>query len=210
MSDQKIVKIMLAIRHTLKGGPAEFGGDLPGGVIGKVGRDRITAMKFPVYINSARFDAFGSGCLRTHQCLFHLVVDHELQAVSHDALFNMGSDELFNGWIEKGLRDAAAEMGTLFLGVLKILGGEKFEKTAFVIAGDIKNAFSVMKYDIGLGFFHSPTIEMAAWSFDNNVELSLKEDEGVVFVQLEDGSVHYYGTWLSGDDIPDPGDDFEK
>jgi len=201
---------MLAIRHTLKGGPAEFGGDLPGLVIGKVGRDRISAMELPNYIRSARTDMFGSGCTRTHQCLFHLVVDHELQAVAHDPLFNMGSDDLFNGWIERGLRDAANKAGTLFKGAKAMFDEKEFAKLAGNAAKDIENAFSVMEYHVGLGFFHSPTIEMAAWSFNNNAELKLMEDEGAIFVELEDGTVHYYGTWVSGEEIPDTGDDFKK
>ncbi len=209
MSKSKIAKVLLAIRHTEKGGIGENGKELSGTVIGPTGRKRLNSIILPRQTKHNGVHLFGSGCMRTHQCLVTLILTNNLLGMSHDPLFALGTDEMFNSWIANGFRDAVKETGSNFLGVKKMFG-EQFPEEAKKVADDITFAFSTMDEgnDYALGLFHNPTIEMAAWYFDNSAELNLKEDEGVIFVQLEDGSIRYHGPWFSGDALPNIGDVF--
>ncbi|MFA6553862.1 MAG: hypothetical protein WCT27_05570 [Patescibacteria group bacterium] len=201
----KIQKVLLAIRHTKKGGVSETNpsDQLSDSYIGTTGRACIQAIELPYDIKQQRIDLFGSGVCRTHQELTALILVNELDGEAHDPLLNMGNDTMFNAWMAAGLKDAVKETGSNIRGLEKVLGPEAFKQACEACADDIRKAISVMTYDYSLGVFHTPTIEMAAHALSMDYPATLAEDKGIVFVLYEDGSVSAYGTWSSGDPIPE-------
>lgn len=201
----KITKVLLAIRHTKKGGPSEFdpATKLPDDYVGKIGRDCIKAIELPYQITDERIDIFGSGTARTHQELTCLAMEIGLSGNTHDPLFGMGTDTMFADWMAAGLKQAALEAGSNISGLNRIFTESAFVNACEACAAEIRNAFGVMEYSYGLGVFHTPTIEMAGHALGMPFPDSLAEDTGLIFVQYEDGSVVCTGAWKSGDEIPE-------
>lgn len=200
----KIQKVLLAIRHTKKGGPSEFdpATNLPDSYIGATGRECIKAIKLPSEFTDYHVDLFGSGIARTHQELVSLTAINCLDSEVHDPLLNMGTDELFTAWMAGGLKQAATDAGSNIKGLEKILCGEAFYRACRACADDILKAMQSMHFAFGLGVFHTPTIEMAAHAMKHAYSANLAEDTGMIFVLDEGMAVHYYGPWSSGDPIP--------
>ncbi len=206
-----IEKVFLAIRHTIKGGQEEIGGgELDSNFIGDTGREAVCRLELPRIFCRGRLmlDFFGSGLTRTWQHLLELVLNFRLSGHSHDPLFNMGNEELFAEWEEKGLIQAAKETGSAIRGLHKVLTAEEFQTAIDNCFSDIKKALKYQTHSYALGIFHTPTIELAVHGTGYEFKKKLQENQGMIFVLLDDDTLQFYGPWESGDDIPHVGDGF--
>jgi len=133
-------------------------------------------------------DAFHGVEIRTSETMMTALAvyysGYLYESVIHeDPIKQLGDDEWGTALKQRGLMDNLATQGTLFKAT-KLTLGETFENECEECANGVREIFKKMTGNLAVGFFHSPTIEMAAhalgWSEMPN-DLQLDDLDGILF-----------------------------
>lgn len=200
MEAAKVLKVLLVLRHTFKGGQGEDGQELSGELIGPVGREAIKKTLLLPVIDDSPVDLFHTGLIRTTQCLLTFAVSYGFTGHLHDPLLNLGNQGLFDSWMKQGLKENMKKQPTTVKALIQTLGEDGWKEVCANCGADIKTAFDRMQERFGLVNCHTPTAEAAAsyYGFDCR-DVQLKENEGLFFAQDIDGQITCLGLWKSGE-----------
>jgi len=198
----KVAKLLLVLRHTLKGGPGENDQELSGELIGPNGRKAIKQTELPRELTENALDLFHTGLIRTAQCCITFAVSNGIVGHVHDPLLNLGNQDLFDSWMDQGLKEKMEEQSTGAKALLHTLGTAEWNRVCADCGADIKAAFDRMIEKHGLVICHTPTAEAAAAHFGfHYMDKQLKENEGFIFVQDNDGQIFSLDLWQPGDEL---------
>lgn len=144
------------------------------------------------------FDArhfFHGYLLRTAQTLLSTVTKFALRGIVHQPIKEIGENELFSEWKEKGVKFGLNGRSN-FLSIKEDLSVEELNNAVDYCRVGLEKMFELMDVDpkpitnVGLAYGHSPVIELCCYSIDKTItDLSVKEYNGVIFQQSDDGII---------------------
>ena len=116
-----------------------------------------------------------------------------------EPIAEMGDDETFGSWIKAGFSTLVKGGMTNLQAAKSVLDGRTasaFSEMCRICFTGISDAFSQMTGQFGLGFFHSPTVEMSAVSVwaEMPEDLRLNSLDGILFKQDEAGVISVIGV----------------
>lgn len=149
---------------------------------------------FKIHLHCARH-FFHGFLIRTAQTLLSTVTKFGLKGQVHQPIKEIGDNELFVEWKAKGV-NFGANGRTNFLSMKEDLSVEEFNNAVDYCRVGLEKMFDLMSDEpkqlpnVGLAYGHSPVIELCTYSVDKTfTNLSVKEYNGVIFQQSDDGII---------------------
>ena len=206
MAKSPISKVLLALRHGIKGGLGEYGQEIGPNFLNEASRMVVTNLDVIKWLQRFNgLDLFGSAIARSWQELLQIcsvLSYHRMRCQTHDPLPNLGNDAMFRDWANRGLAQKMEETGSEVNGLRGILEDADFRNTCAQASLEIGRGLNHMQYDYAVGVFHSPTIQLAALGLGYKFDGNLACNDGLIFVLRQDYGIECLGLWKDGLPLP--------
>jgi hypothetical protein len=176
-----VVKTLIYLRHGVKG-TGEFSDIITEENLQKnptTNSEGLTAFSWHILGVSNFFHGY---LLRTAQTLLSTITKLGLKGRIHQPIKEIGDNDLFKSWKEKGVNFGANSRSNFF-SMKEDLSSEDFNNAVDYCRVGLEKMFDTIRDgEIGLAYGHSPVIELCCYSIDKSInDLSLKEYCGAVF-----------------------------